>query len=156
MFYTPGDIARFWMKVDKQGPQDCWPWKAATRNGGYGAFSVQRRKNRSTSRPIATAHRVSYEIAHGKKLRRGMLIMHICDNPGCVNPAHLKLADHATNSLDAALKGRMKTGPMKSRARSKIRIQHLKTLYNLLGTEQAVAEVLCLSHTRINQLLHGR
>lgn len=40
---APAD--RFWSKVDKRGPDECWPWKAAVRkkSQGYGAFWFQGR-----------------------------------------------------------------------------------------------------------------
>jgi len=34
---------RFWSKVDKRGPDECWPWTAASIPGGWGYFYLDRR-----------------------------------------------------------------------------------------------------------------
>lgn len=53
------------------------------------------------------AHRVSYELHHGP-IPQGALILHSCDNPGCVNPAHLRAGTQSENILEAFAKGRKK------------------------------------------------
>lgn len=65
---------------------------------GYG----QVKKNGKTKR----AHRVAWETANQASLLRGSVIMHVCDNPGCINPDHLKLGSHKENYLDKMSKGR--------------------------------------------------
>lgn len=80
---------RFWPKVDKLGPDDCWEWTAARRADGYGQFNVT-----PTSR--VQAHRYSYSEANGA-IPNGMQIDHTCFNRACVNPAHLRLATNKQN-----------------------------------------------------------
>jgi hypothetical protein len=92
------------------GPQDvfekriektagCWIWTGAKNNYGYGIFLLPGDK------PVR-AHRYSYEFFTGKKIPNGMIIMHSCDNPPCVNPAHLRVATKSENNADTANKRR--------------------------------------------------
>jgi hypothetical protein len=94
--------ARFWSKVDKRTPSECWPW-AASRNGfGYGMFGITR--ERGTTK-IYKAHRVAYELTRGT-IPDGQCVCHTCDRPPCCNPAHLFLASHRDNMHDRDRKGR--------------------------------------------------
>ena len=70
---------RFWSKVDKSG--DCWTWTAVKDKSGYGQFRLDGQMRR--------AHRVAYQLSVGE-VPDGMLIDHICHQPSCVNPEHLR------------------------------------------------------------------
>jgi len=93
------DADRFWKKVDKSG--DCWLWiSGRDRPGGYGQFSCAGKQIR--------AHRYSWEL-HNGSIPEGLWVLHRCDNPPCVNPAHLFIGDRKANMDDAAAKGRICT-----------------------------------------------
>lgn len=94
---------RFWEKVQKT--DDCWLWTGTKNRRGYGGFHVTTPSGRKTAR----AHRLSYEMHHRCSVPLGMEVMHSCDNPLCVNPAHLSVGTKADNMQDAARKGRVCT-----------------------------------------------
>lgn len=96
--------ARFWAKVDRRGPDDCWPWTTATNEHGYGVMRPEGKR----SGPTIKAHRVSLMLA-GVEVD-GQLIRHSCDNPPCVNPAHLSVGTHADNSADMVSRDRQARG----------------------------------------------
>jgi hypothetical protein len=95
---------RFWDKVDRRGPDDCWPWTKATNEHGYGVM----RPEGKSSGPTVKAHRVSLMLA-GVDVE-GMLIRHSCDNPPCVNPAHLSVGTNADNAADMVSRERQARG----------------------------------------------
>lgn len=89
---------RFWEKVDIRGEDECWPWMASTKQGGYGKIV-------SDDGRFLLAHRVAYELTIGP-IPVGLVLCHRCDNPGCVNPSHMFLGTQADNLQDMRTKGR--------------------------------------------------
>lgn len=86
---------RFWSRVHKT--ETCWFWTGGTFSNGYGLFTVQGK--------TIGAHRYVFQQQHGL-IPKDMFICHTCDNPPCVNPAHLFLGTHTDNMQDCISKGR--------------------------------------------------
>jgi hypothetical protein len=82
---------RFWKKVEKT--DTCWLWRGGMTKQGYGQIFAG-----AGQRRMIYAHVVSYEM-HVAPRPEGMDIDHLCDNPSCVNPQHLRPATHRENVL---------------------------------------------------------
>lgn len=96
-------VQRFWAKVQKSS--DCWIWTASKRNKGYGAFAYTWKGQMIHDR----AHRFSYRL-HLGDIPDGLFVLHRCDTPACVNPAHLFLGTNYDNVRDMHAKGRKVVG----------------------------------------------
>ena len=98
-------IKRFWAKVSCGSVLGniggCWEWLGYRNANGYGRFCVNGKPE--------LAHRVSWQIHFGEIPKRddyhGWCVCHACDNPACVNPAHLFLGSHSDNMKDRCDKG---------------------------------------------------
>ena len=88
---------RFWEKVQKAHPGECWPWLGGTNPAGYGLISINLKSR--------LASRVSWEL-HYSPIPNGLCALHNCDNPPYVNPEHLYLGTRKDNSGDCWARGR--------------------------------------------------
>lgn len=94
----------FWNRVIKDLPNRCWAFKGAKDRDGYYRFAYKflgEKKYKHSS-----AHRFMVMITQNQVIPPGKVVMHSCDNPGCVNPAHLSVGTVQDNNLDKLLKGR--------------------------------------------------
>jgi len=101
---------RFWPRVEKTDG-GCWVWRGRTNEWGYGLTSVGGRSTR--------AHRASWEM-HNGPIPAGLWVLHRCDNPPCVNPAHLFIGDRAANTADMVAKNRQARHPGAKSPRAKL------------------------------------
>ncbi|QDF18654.1 HNH endonuclease [Gordonia phage Pupper] len=61
------------------------------------------------------AHVASYRIFHGPT--GGLHVLHSCDRPICVQPAHLSLGDHVKNMAEKQERGRTARGERQGAAK---------------------------------------
>jgi len=89
----------YFMPGEPPPPDKCWIWTRTRLPKGYGTLrcGVRRRQ--------VYAHRASYERFHGP-IQKGAIVRHSCDNPSCVQPAHLSIGTQADNIRDCIDRGR--------------------------------------------------
>jgi len=76
----------------------CWIWMGATTFDGYGQASIKGRQR--------LVHRLVYAVKTGAMPARNHVVMHSCDVPSCINPAHLHAGSQRQNLEDMARKNR--------------------------------------------------
>jgi hypothetical protein len=93
---------RYREKVDRRGPDDCWPWTGTVVRDKYGRAYGQLRL--PDGHVMAT--RFGWELEHGEPLPRGVQVCHTCDVELCQNPRHWFSGTAKDNADDRDRKGR--------------------------------------------------
>lgn len=149
--YAQGKInareRRFHASYAKQS-NGCWLWTKGLDGYGYGKIDW---------RPFYTAHRWSY--AHFvAPIPAGLWVLHRCDNPACVNPAHLFLGTVLINNQDAMHKGRTAKGAKHPRFlltdATRYSIALLRERYRM--SQDEIARALGIGQTTVSRSLAGR
>lgn len=137
---------RFWEKVQRGSPDECWPWLASCLPGGYGQFAPER-----------TAHRFAWVLTHGP-IADGLFVCHHCDNRKCCNPAHLFLGTPAENTADMKRKGRA-AGPAPGEGHHSSRlteadVREIRQRVSGGETQRSVADSFGLSVAHCHRIVH--
>jgi len=128
-------VGRFLASFEQRGADECWLWAKSTVPKGYGQIKLTGQRRQTY------AHRVAYEWAKGP-IPPHKQVCHTCDNPRCVNPAHLFVGTASDNLQDMKRKGRHLYGVKNSQS---------------VLTDQKVKEILALSKVGVTQMdLAGR
>ena len=76
----------------------CVEWQGSKMTRGYGRKWIKERKR------MEGAHRAAMAEIHGWEALEGKVVMHLCDNPPCVNVDHLRIATQSENMRDWSVK----------------------------------------------------
>jgi len=144
-------MERFWKKIDKRSPDECWEWTAAQSNG-YGRIYF--------SGKYDGAHRVSLMLA-GIDVPPDACVCHKCDNKLCVNPAHLFVGTQSDNIKDMYEKGRgsFENQPRgESHGRSKLTEESVKRIRGCDGllTRDSIARMFGVSVPTVADIINRR
>jgi hypothetical protein len=141
------DQERFWMRIVKV-ESGCWLFQGFKDAWGYGHFKGFGKRYQ--------AHRYAFEITHGKRIPAGKLVLHSCDNPPCVNPAHLRLGTNADNRNDSIARNRLPRG--ESIHTAKLTREQVVEIRALEGkaTQRVVADKYGVSQTAVAAIFKRR
>jgi HNH endonuclease len=151
------EVERFEAKIVKGGPLQCWSFRGC--HGGtplpYQRFSIKRRGKWLS----VWAHIYAYELSKGPRPRRKkrVVVRHTCDNPRCVNPAHLILGTYRQNTHDSIRRGRWPTTPRST----KLSIDEADQVVRLWDsgngmTQTAIGRMLGVTQAAISLICCGK
>lgn len=103
---------KFWKKVERRGPNDCWIWTGAQDENGYGNLKMMVNYVSFGFR----SHRVAFYLVRGF-MPPDTFACHKCDVPLCVNPDHLFLGGQHANQADKVMKDRQAFGEKHGRSK---------------------------------------
>lgn len=125
-------------------PSGCWEAQGYTSNGYVQIIHAERHYR---------AHVVAWELANGRRVPKGLEVMHSCDNRRCVNPAHLSLGTRRDNHLDAVRKGRKNAfGHQKLDAE---KVWEIRTLLALGRLQKEIAKQFGVARNTISGIATG-
>lgn len=134
---------RFWALVQKGA--DCWLWSGFNNPKGYGNFTIE-------SGRVVLSHRFAYEISVGV-IPEGSCVLHRCDTPACVNPAHLFIGSKADNNADMMAKGRYARG--ERNGLSKLDDARVQRIRAAVGTHRSIAAEFGVHQSTVTRIKSG-
>lgn len=150
---------RFWSKVDKRGPDECWPWMGAKRREGHGMF---REFGERSGGNATNAHRYAYQIGSGVPLSEltrkkwgDLYVCHTCDNPPCCNPRHLYLGTHYTNMRDMNDRGR-NVGRLGQKKYGRAIVERVQRMRSRGLSQQKIADTVGVPQTTVSEMVRGK
>lgn len=129
----------------------CWEWQGRRTNGkwNYGSMTIQSKTYKT--------HRLAWVLTYGD-IEDGLWVLHRCDNPPCVNPAHLFLGTHEDNMRDAVLKGRWKVfrgGEHPNATLTWDMVDHIRVLAAQGMRQGAIASMFHTCEATISRIVRG-
>lgn len=92
----------------------CWLWIGPTNSRGYPRMTLRIKDGPQKGAPRAFfAHRLVLIIFHGIFPSRKQVAQHLCNNPICVHPNHLKAGTQSENIRQCVAEGRHVPGRRK-------------------------------------------
>lgn len=133
---------RFMANVSPEPNTGCWLWLGSVADDGYGRMRVGGGRR-------VRAHRLALEL-FAASAPGDHLVCHRCDQPTCVNPAHLFVGTNADNLADMARKGRSTRGGRNPNARlSPLDVAAIRAS---TATNEAVARRFGISATHASRI----
>ena len=130
----------------------CWNTTHCRNSNGYGM--VKR------GGKVWLAHRWAYAQEHclSHDEMKGVVVRHTCDNPACVNPAHLLAGTQADNVQDMIDRGRQAKGESKQHVLKDADVQYIRE--NCVPRSRThgcvqMAQRFGVSHSLVKQIMQG-
>ena len=141
-------IAERLSEFAKPATNGCVEWVGRRDRQGYGYMALVR----DGIELKVKAHRAAFEQAHGP-LDACQCVLHRCDNPSCINPAHLFAGSRADNHRDMCGKGRNATGVRHGKA--KLSVDQVAAIRQSVAPIKVVAQTFGISEATVSRVKRG-
>lgn len=149
---------RFWVRVNKQGPDDCWEWQGAYDKTGYARVGWNNR--------YYLVHRISAWLSglipspdKPKSAQDPTHVLHTCDNRKCCNPNHFFLGTYSDNQRDAYKKGRRRlpVGELNGSAKlTREQVNAIRKRYKQGEKQVELRKIYNMSLSAISKIIHNK
>ena len=134
---------KLWKQAE-QDLHDCIMWEKSKNAAGYGVSWKDGK--------FIYAHRKAYLEAVGD-IPDGMVVMHTCDKPSCVNPKHLVVGTYKQNSQDMVNKNRQAKGNQIGNVA--LTKEVCKLIASLSGPSRKIAKFFGTNKTTVLEIRRG-
>lgn len=142
---------RYWAKVKRGSPTECWPWGGSTQIKGHGEFFV------SPERDRVQAHAFAVELATGLACPDDLEACHRCDNPPCCNPRHVYYGTRQQNVDDMWARQRSPRGSARTQAKlDEPDVLSIRTRFATGEPSTCLASEYGVSDSLISHIVNGR
>lgn len=131
-------------------PDECWEWRGHRTRHGYGLFTYRGRR--------MPASRVAL-VMTGIALGDDQLACHHCDNPPCVNPAHLYAGTASDNMQDSIRRGRFNRATGERHHKAKFTLEQVRSIRLRVAegeTQASLAREFGVNYMTINRIVKRR
>lgn len=125
---------------------NCLLWTGAKQSNGYGVAWFKKQH---------MVHRAMFELTHGP-IPKGMVVMHQCDNPACININHLSLGSQHDNMTDRDAKGRCRAS-FESATKSITKLTHgdIESIANDNRKQREIAIEYNITQQHVSRIKRG-
>ena len=146
---TPSLVKRFREKVSEPDNRGCTNWTGHISASGYGQFWIN-----NDVRSFGP-HRLALILAVGFPVGK-QLALHSCDNPICVNPAHLRWGSYADNASDRESRKRGADRRGANHPMSRLSWNDVEEIRSSPMTASEIAEQFGVTRDHIYQIRNGK
>ena len=144
------DIDRFHKRVERRGPDECWPWTGSFTDRSYGRFWCDGKTRR--------AHKVAFIIAKGQ-VTDDAVVRHECDNPPCCNPSHLLSGTQQDNIDDRGSRNRTSRQPGTNNPAAVLnddKVMEIRRLVSSGKRQKDVGDQFGVAQGHVSEIVRGK
>jgi len=148
MDYAAVDPVKFWQRVNKKSPEECWEWQGTINGDGYGVLKFRKAPH--------TAHRISLFLSGRNTSPEKPMVLHSCHNRRCVNPNHLRPGCSQENEDDKVKASRQCRGSAIAHSKlSEAQVSEIRALLTRKLSKQSIANRFCVARQTISKISRG-